>query len=205
MVKLASATTDPDVYATAFYQCQGSKNALCSQISAAQWAKLDPENSVVWLFAADAAMRRNDDDARDAALARFLKVPTSNYRFPPLAPILQSDDVQKRSPLTQQTIGIGLVGIRAAESTFPSYSKVNKYCTLTSTVNDSKRAICDAIANKLVAQDDQVLGKYLGVNIGKKIGWPADRTDSIVAEIKGLQEFQIMESLAPEMFNARNV
>ena len=63
IAKFASTSDDPEVYAVGFYACGSfapGTASQCTQLSAEQWARLDPNNAVPWLYVAREAAKRGE-------------------------------------------------------------------------------------------------------------------------------------------------
>lgn len=74
LTRLAAATRQPETYVAAMRACRSiaaeSAPAGCNELKYEQWARLDPDNAMPWLFVARAARQRNDAPAFDEALLR---------------------------------------------------------------------------------------------------------------------------------------
>ncbi|HZW74623.1 MAG TPA: hypothetical protein VFF43_13810, partial [Caldimonas sp.] len=61
LAKLATATSDPGVYALAMQQCQWVKGeGSCALLNFDQWARVDDGNALPWLYILQRARDRND-------------------------------------------------------------------------------------------------------------------------------------------------
>ena len=87
LVKLASASRDPQVYALAFLSCGYTGGGACDLLSAQQWAEMDSDNGVPWLLVASAARPRfvpQGDPERNVAMyqavVRAIREPDPKYR-----------------------------------------------------------------------------------------------------------------------------
>jgi hypothetical protein len=52
LVKLASGSREPQVYAFAFLSCGYRTDGACALLSAERWAEIEPDNAVPWLLIA---------------------------------------------------------------------------------------------------------------------------------------------------------
>jgi hypothetical protein len=64
LVRLASTTSDADTYALAMHSCRAPAGQSsiddCALLNNAQWARIEPDNAVPWLYLAADAGRRRD-------------------------------------------------------------------------------------------------------------------------------------------------
>ncbi|MGO9947115.1 MAG: hypothetical protein ACLPWG_09730, partial [Steroidobacteraceae bacterium] len=66
LVQLAVGANDPAVYALAIYKCAKNEDpaaGACRQVSAAGWARMDPDNAIPWLLVVGQARANNDMQA----------------------------------------------------------------------------------------------------------------------------------------------
>ena len=113
IVRLASTTDRPEVYALAFYACRWSRQSqpgACAQLSAEQWARLEPGNAMPWLFAADAAQRRGDAAALDEAMFRASQAPFNDSHESVFGALLQPAELQGQPLQVQAAIDVGVSG-----------------------------------------------------------------------------------------------
>ena len=200
LIKLAETTNDPDVYAMAFHQCQKKKAEGCSNVTAEQWAKLDPDNAVPWLAIAGGAIQRKDATAGDAALEKFASLPKLNSRKPPLADLLQSEQIQSLAPMTKTNVGFSLMATNGSLILY-DLGRFGKYCGLDFTTSDKRKEICGLVANRFADQDEDWVTKLMGRNIGERAGWPTSRTSAIQTEFDENQRLWIEEFSDPKMLS----
>ncbi len=200
LIKLAETTNDPDVYAMAFHQCQKKKAAGCSNVTAEQWAKLDPDNAVPWLAIAGGAIQRKDAVAGDAALEKFASLPKLNSRKPPLADVLQSEQIQSLAPMTKANVGFNLMATNGSLMLY-DLGRFGKYCGLEFASSDKRKEICGLVANRFADQDEDWVTKMMGRNIGERAGWSKSRTGAIKAEFEEYISLAIEEVSDPKMLS----
>ena len=125
---LAATTTDADIYAAAFYQCQRKTTAACAPITIGRWTELDPDNAVPWMIAALIAVENNDDAKQDAAFKRAAEATKYNQRIPSFAPVLSNKAVQSLASHTPTATSVAFLGAYYnADLTMP-YSRLPPYC-----------------------------------------------------------------------------
>jgi hypothetical protein len=181
LVKLALASNDVGVYATALYACSGSNTGACATISYARWAQMEPDNAAAWMMAASEAEARKDSAARASALQRAVSANDYKTRFPTLAEVLALDEIQAQPPaLLTSTLSM-IIGINAT-SNISWMGSIVRYCGRTAIRDESRRATCDALATKMAEKDETLLGLMMAKAIGERSGWSAERLQSLKDE-----------------------
>lgn len=191
IAKMATHSPDPSLYALAFHACNSLKDTqpgYCSQISAAQWTRRDPENGSAWLFALTqmaAESKGKQNSATEAALFRLSQV----KKFDPGLSLLsefqksaQSENVFVRPNLTQLEMDVYF------GSSLPAYQHILSYCKGEALADANRRHTCDQIADKLVADEGSVIGLAIGLKIGENLTWPAEKIASLREELDAMQE-----------------
>jgi len=188
LVALARITDDPRVYGWAWRYCHlGSGRAApgpqgtCTQISAAQWARMDPDNAEPWLAVAHEARERQDRAALDdamfhvAAAARYQSV--SWTLAGTVAEFVPQDE---RSALgTYMTIH---QAFRADVGSDPAWPGTADYCESGAIADANRRETCERIAAVLVDRSTtwDALGE--GFGIGQRLGWSEARLHAVTAQ-----------------------
>ena len=83
LARMALSSSDPRVYALALHVCGGTLHSAgaCQMLSAAQWARLAPDNAAPWFAMLAAAKAANDAAAQDEALHRIATAKRSDQGF----------------------------------------------------------------------------------------------------------------------------
>ncbi len=178
LVKLALTSNDASVYATALYACGGTKTDACGTITYAHWAEMEPDNAAAWLTAANEAELRKDSVARAAALQHAIDAKGYDSRAPRLAEVLKSESVQAQLPLAQLSISSELAGL-SAMSGIQSTSSLLSFCGRRVSMDETRRSTCDAIATKLVNQDESLWGLMMARSFANRLGWDAERMQAL--------------------------
>lgn len=173
LVALALAERDPAIIAAALYACRGDRTGACATISHADWVAVEPDNAAAWLQMADDASLKNEPARRDDALRRAAAASGYDLRVPSLASVWNADLIQSQSPLVLSSIGLQLASSQI-NTTFTPISAMVTYCRPDG-LDDAHKKLCDTLANKLLDQDDSVIGLSMATIIGKKIGWDEAR------------------------------
>lgn len=174
LVKLALDSRDPNIIAAAIYACAGIRDGACGTISVADWAAVEPDNAVVWLMMADAALSAKDMVGRDAALRRAAAASGYDLRAPSLASVFDADLVKAQTPLAQSHISRELV-TSSLDAWTPPIVAAARYCLHEKTTDAERGTICEALASKLSQQDESLIGLSIAIAFGKKLGWDAAR------------------------------
>lgn len=188
LVRMALSTSDPKVYALAFNSCgQGESGGACQQLSAEQWARLDPGNAAPWLFELERAGRRRDAMAQAEALHRIATATRSDpYFFSVSAVILEhlpDDEATKIAATMFVTESIGM----AAAWSLPGYQPLMNACGKDQLLDSNRRQTCDSAAELLVTRSNTMLEQGIGIALGKRLDWPAERTDRLRGEYVAYQ------------------
>lgn len=185
LIEMARTTTDPDVYATAYYFCESAPRdarGACAPISAAGWARLDPENIFPQLLIRSPGSVEGgllkfpaDNPSNDSPL------PTARYdrrmlRFD----WVMSQDVFKGEPLYAQTaISQWLMGEYSLRdmSGFPA---IYAFCR---PAEISRAARLQACGNLIDLMDSQ--GKsYMDLSLAKMLAAEAGLPVTKLAKLK---------------------
>lgn len=197
LAQMATTTRDPRVYALAFNVCGAMPNeASCQRLSAEQWARLDPGNAAPWLFALDRAEQRRDMAAQNEALHRIATSARSDQHYFALSGLVlahtPSDDAAMSAKLT---LAVEMIGIAAAHSV-PGYQGLTHACSGAALKDSNRRETCSAVAELFVAGSDTLIERSIGVRLGEKLGWPAERVDRLRGEFAAYTESVAAASVA---------
>lgn len=178
LVKLASASRDPQVYSLAFLSCHYAGGGACDLLSAEQWATIEPDNGIPWLLMASAASARRDRVARDQAIYHAAAARRFDARLPDLLGMLQWPEIQSQAPQTRSSLADQLT---AAQMSLPmiSYMPFIQFCSESSSAYED-RTICGNLAS-LLLENRTLLGFSTGVRLAELAGWGPD-------EVKALRE-----------------
>jgi hypothetical protein len=189
LVRMATASRDPQVYALAFHSCgdgygTGAESA-CTLLSAARWAELEPDNGVPWLFLAGAAQAGNNGAARDQAVYRASTARRFDARFPNFVGLLQSPGAQAEAPENRSALASDLVGMEVTRPSL-SYKPFLQYCNYPSEADATRISVCSDLANLLIKHDGTLLGLAMGVRLAQSAGWPPEVVNALREEKKAL-------------------
>ena len=192
LARLAVGSRDPGAYAMAFYSCGGPSNVrsasgTCGQISAAQWALIDADNAVPWLYEAGFALQRQDSRAVDAALlrasqARVLRM----YEETPLR-LIDSTTLRSATPAAAMSAAVRLVGVSSAIPA-PNLQIISQYCAGTAKGAAERGQVCSDLAELLTARSTALLGMRLGAVVGERAGWSSEKLAAVRKRTSELQQ-----------------
>jgi hypothetical protein len=188
LIKLASGSRDPQVYALAFLSC-GYVGDGCGSLPAEQWAAIDPGNGVPWLLIAGSA---RNDATRYEAIYRASTSQRFDARFPNFFALLHTPDVQRLEPQARAAIVDDLVGL---QTTLPTllYTPFIKYCRGASVADPNRTSICTNLAN-LLLDDRTLVGFSAGVTLAESAGWPSNKISALREEKTEYQRAAILFS-----------
>jgi hypothetical protein len=198
LIRLATTTSDADVYALAIFSCPGeigkpgkSESEDCALLSYAQWARIEPDNAVPWLYLASEAGRRRDSRALDAALYRASQAQYADPHQDQIPALIASDAMAALPPPIQSDLTITLSGIQA---TFPAPDLflLLHYCGLDGQVDSNHMQTCGDLAATLIERDRSEIDGHFGTRIGEQLGWPAPRLANLRDEAEAM-EWQMWE------------
>jgi hypothetical protein len=192
LARMAAATVDPQVYATAMRVCgfiDREASGACLALRAEQWAQLDPDNSFAWLEVATAARRRGDREANDAAMRRASAAKVVDWRATPYGEFLARVDVRSRA--VRALVLAQLDTAYAGEERFAPYVGVGAYCNEAQSTHPDRRATCGDLALLLAEQDPSLTGLQYAGSIALTRRHRASERLS-----RALQDFDTLSSIA---------
>ncbi len=185
LAQLAVTSSDPVVYALAMHACrpfgQDGRGGACSQLSVAQWARIDGGNAVVWLHMIDEAQKRGDRAGVSEALYRLSQAQTSQYYL-----FTAGNLVLQNLPagIAQQERTLAEFGALQATSfwALPTFAGLAKECRKPAIADMNRAQVCERIAEFLVTRDTSAIGATIGRKLGEDLGWPTSRLRDIQLE-----------------------
>ena len=191
LVQLAVGAADPAVYAMAINLCNSyydpSPAASCALISLREWARIDSDNAVPWLYIAGKAQAANDAAAASAALGRAAAAHRANSYSSSLVSYAQSEMPPDATPTEQYLMATSLIGYEAAWST-PHDNVATKLCSVDAVSDDGVRQNCAALAELLISHGTTLIDLGIGAGIGSHVGWPSERLRQLSQERDALMQ-----------------
>lgn len=176
LIEMALSTIDPNVYATAYYFCndpqrlkQESRNA-CSSISAAGWARIDPQN----LFSA--LLVRNPGPFKDGSFKMPASDPVDDTAMPMAvydARTLRLDRVMsqenvKQEPLYMQSAIAQYLLMESVLLDSKYVTSALNYCRSAEVARSARSQTCDSIAETIGEQGKSYMDVEVAVALGKQ-------------------------------------
>jgi hypothetical protein len=184
LARLAQGSTDPQVYAWAYQACRQSEPRApgsCQLVNVEQWARLDPSNAMPWLTIAGEAEKRHDSTALDDAMFHVASAERMDTRCGTLPSIL----VDHVPPGEAHLLGALYLEVEAigVDAAIPiDYFTATKYCGANGLVDANRRETCTRVAELLIDRSTTLLERNIGTSMAKRLGWPAERIQSIEEE-----------------------
>lgn len=204
LAKLALASSDPALYAMAYHSCNHLDNqnhGFCQQISARQWAQRDPANGNAWLYMANQSLSRGLEPGNseiDSAMLHMLQAQTFDQRTGTLTQLADSPLFQTQSAFARLEL-LRLVGHINELTNLPPLHSVTQYCHPKQLNDSNRRQVCDAVANKLASDENNVLSARQAYEIGEKLGWPAARLQPLQQQYDAFMGLALrLDQPAPE-------
>lgn len=194
LASMALTTRSPRVYALAMNACQSHrKEGVCLQLSPEQWARLDPDNAVPWLYvAADAGDRREAPTAAEAFF-RVSRAARSDTHWGALTGLVLAK-LPSELPILDKVALAGEVLVIEAEALMP-FVPASQYCSVAEVRDANRQQVCSAMAEVLVYKGSSLMDVALGTSIGQRAGWTAERLAALQDERDAL--LQLNDQSAP--------
>jgi hypothetical protein len=178
LVRIATHTSDSDAYALAVYSCMwlfaGTRNADCDLLSYAQWAGIEPDNAVPWLYLAGDAQRHGDQSTVGAALYRASKARFSNPHLDQISGLVYSNAAAALSPTFQTELAGTLLSIQGGLP-HPNLSVVMRYCGDAGQTVAGHVQTCGDLAAMLVERSRTAIEVLVGGRVAEQVSWANPR------------------------------
>ena len=183
LARLATATSEPGVYALAMQQCQWVKgDGSCALLNVDQWARLDDGNAAPWLYILQRARDRNDAAQVEEALYHIGAA--TRYEAEPYA---IAGKVAERAGASDIDVVAALVlgeeAIGAGWMRLESFTALTRICTGPTLDDANHQQACEHAAETLTERSDSLSAIVAGASIGRRLGWPVERVNAL----RGLQ------------------
>jgi hypothetical protein len=196
LARLAADSADPQVYAWAYRSCAAVAHETaksCQLISAPQWARLDPGNAEPWLAVAREARSRRDAAGLDDAMFHVAAASVHDSGWGRLA-----EELVRFAPQEDRLV----VGTWLASADAVSYETLDlavpdtsRYCEARAIANANRRDTCDKIATVLVEHSTTLMGRAVGISLGKRLDWPPGRFATVDEEGNAARAVESREAL----------
>ncbi|HWK83055.1 MAG TPA: hypothetical protein VNS61_04905 [Caldimonas sp.] len=197
LVRFAQATTDPQVYAWAVQACRRADalaQGSCQLVSAEQWARLDPTNAIPWLTLAREAEQHHEATALDDAMFHVASAERVDAGWGQLpSAVIEHVPSGEAHLVGALALAIEAIGIDAAGTV--DYQAAFKYCNAAGLADANRRETCERVAELFVHRSTTLLEDGLGTGLGKRLGWPSERLESLRREHEALFEAVVHETM----------
>ena len=185
LARLAADHGSPAVYAMAVSACRSPDNqrapaAHCQLLSPERWAQLDPDNLLAWLHLAEAAQGRGDSAAIDAALDRATLARRSGVETPAWAQ--QAVDILARLPEADRGALAMLILPNFPGTRWGAVRPLLEHCDADARHDERRRRQCELLAEKVLEHHADHLERLVAIELGSRLGWPADRIAALRSE-----------------------
>jgi hypothetical protein len=172
LVRLATTTSDPEAYTLALYSCDRrfgqSSIGECALLSSAQWARIEPDNALPWLYLAAEAQQRHDHSGFEAALNRASRSRYSDPHVDPISRFVGSPAFEAQPPPIQPQLAVTLLVIQSVFP-IPDFQVATQYCR-TPAQADPKFETCGNLAALLVEHSRTLIEVAIGGKIAELVG-----------------------------------
>lgn len=183
LVLLAIETLDPVIYALAISRCKSlltpdMASGPCQGLSFGQWASIDPDNAMPWLWIAAKASRNGDKQGVDSALAKAAAAPHIESYSDTLSGLALGALPGDAAPLEKATAGADVVtsvGIAAPAALID-------LCSGGAIQRPLRKEQCSAIATTLANRSSSFFDLVLASVLADHLGFPEDVRASLTAE-----------------------
>jgi hypothetical protein len=195
LARLALGSRDAEVYKTAYLACVPQPTAgACAQLTAAEWARRDPDDGLAWLFAAQEAHNAKDPAARDDAIYRLSQASRMSAAWQSIS--AHAGDPSLATLPTPTRIGAVLsLMLLQANQPVPTYGALVDFCSKATVSDPLRRDQCSAVANVLVEHDSTLIGQMVGMAVAERVGWPAARLTALRDQRDALNMLETEQSM----------
>ena len=195
LARMAATSSSPAVYAAAIDACQGFRLSVvptapaCQLVSVDQWARIDPDNADAWLHVAGEAVEHRDAAALDDAMNRVAHAGSSRIYGNTLAALVDAAVPAGGDDFDATQMHMAAWKLVSSWS-FPPLQTVTRYCAQPLLADSNRRQTCDAVAHEFVDNGSTLIERAIGINLGSRLGWPAETVAAARQEQAAIQRAQ---------------
>jgi hypothetical protein len=184
LVRLASGSDDPQIYALALLSCHYQPyGEPCGSLSMEHWADIEPDNGVPWVFIANRDSWDFQSDSRsrtrfDQAMYRLSTARRFDPHFPNFLGLMQLPELRDQAPETREVLEEDLVAMKLTLPSLP-YRPFFRYCNFPSTADPSHYSGCNDLAKLLIERDNTVIGLAVGTKLAQSALWSPARISEL--------------------------
>ena len=182
LATLATASNDADAYGLAFLACPARDDArlsgACAQLSARQWAQIEPQNALPWLFVAGEAAHAAQAPLVAEALYHASQATRSDSHWSVFAKVLDAAALRGQSVDLRNDVALTAMGMALA-TRFAQMQPVLAYCTADALTDPNRHQTCDALAHLLTERSDTAVSLLVGTRMAERLGWSRGRVEQL--------------------------
>jgi hypothetical protein len=190
LVRLATTTSDADAYALAIFSCTpgggNTANGDCALLSYPQWARIEPDNAVPWLYMAGDAEGRRDQSTVEEALYRASKARYSDPHLDRILGLVTSNATAALSPTVQIDLAGSLLSIQGGLP-HPNLSVVMHYCGIAVRSDPNRVQTCGDLAATLIEHSRTAIEVLIGGRVAERVGWSYPRLAALRDEADAMR------------------
>jgi hypothetical protein len=202
LTRMATATTDPFVYAAALQACVqaqgGAAASHCGMLSLRRWAQLDNGNAAPWMALGSEAAAGGDAGQLNDAMHQVAQARRVDAYWGILPHVLMQALPPGESLLTRTLLTVEAWSAQALLA-LPVYQVLTRHCAPAALRDANRWQVCDGIARVLTERGRSTFDLDVGASLGEQLGWPNQRTDALRGEREALA------ALAPQLVDAQGV
>lgn len=184
LVLLATESGDPAIYSLAIGQCRDATNDMasgpCQGLSWEQWADIDPDDGMPWLWIAAKADHAGNQQEVEEALAKASTAPRIDGYWSTLSAVALGALPSDSAPLEKAVAGADVTSIPAVGTPFAIIS----LCSASAIQQTRRKQECSAIAATLAKQGSMLIDLVMASSLADRLGFPPETRAVLSAEAK---------------------
>jgi len=185
LVLLAVQMRDPAIYSLAMGQCSGPilgdmASGSCQGLSFEQWASIDPDNGLPWLWIATKAAGAGDQQGVDEGLTKAAAAPRIDSYSAELSALALGALPGDVAPLEKAVAGADVMN--TARMGVPV--ALISLCSADAIEQPLRKQQCSAIARTLASQGSTYIALALASGMANRLGFPEDVRATLKAELR---------------------
>ena len=184
LVLLAINSDDPAIYAAALGQCRTSDFQMtvgpCQGLSLEQWAHIDPDNALPWLWIAARARRAQNEAVSNEAMSQAARASRIASYSGEMAAVALDALPRDVSPLEKAVVGAVLTSLYRVETPW----ELAELCSEEALQRAERKDQCSSIAKLLAAEGSPLSDVVAAQELGRRLVWPNDQSAALDEEQK---------------------
>ena len=177
LVALGVQSGDATALHWALAACAAAREApVCQGLSARHLVRVAPTNLVSWL-----RLLAQEPAALDEALHGMARAETVDLGWLRWAATVAAALPDALAPELRLQI-VGELVSRDMAGNWPSFDALLRACGEPALADANRRQLCQAIAQSMVGQSRELITQRIGIALGTRLAWPAERLAALRAE-----------------------